>query len=126
MTPQRKLLLRLIEEAPRPLDVRALLELGRREIPELDKATVYRTIALLKEHGLVDELDLLHHDGRAHYYEPVPDRQELHLVCLGCGQVTEITCPHSEDIKEVVKRRLGFQVTTGRVEMGGYCRKCRR
>ncbi len=126
MTPQRKLLLRLIEDAPRPLDVRALLELGQREIPELDKATVYRTIALLKEHGLVDELDLLHHDGTAHYYEPVPEKQELHLVCLGCGQVIEITCPHSEEIKKEVKGRLGFHVTTARVEMGGYCRKCRR
>jgi len=126
MTSQRRLLLALIEGARRPLDVRALLELGRRQGLALDKATVYRTIALLKEHGLVDELDLLHQKGAGHYYEPIPDKQELHLVCLGCGRVVEMACPHFEQVKKEVRRRQGFQVTTARMELGGYCRRCRR
>ena len=121
---QRRALLRLMERAGRPLDVEELLERGRREIPNLNRATAYRTITLLKEHGLVDELDLLHRGRSGHYYETVPAEQELHLVCLRCGRVLEMPCGHCEELKAAARREHGFEVTTARLEMGGYCSRC--
>src|ERR1700727_1058730 len=57
MTAQRRLLVGIIQDSPRHLDVATLLEIARKQDAALDRATVYRTIALLKEHGLIDELD---------------------------------------------------------------------
>lgn len=91
----------------------------------MDRVTVYRTLGLLKRHGLVDELDLLHLGGGAHYYEQRPLQEHLHLACLACGQVQEFASPLFDKIKGQIGRELGFQVAFARVEMGGYCEKCR-
>ncbi len=124
ITPQRAVLLSLIESAGRPVDARSLLERVRRALPSVDKTTVYRTIALLKEHGLVDELDLLHRNGLAHYYEPVPEQQEVHLVCERCGAIIEARSPLLERLRRDMERAHGFRVKASRVEMGGHCRRC--
>ena len=54
MTAQRRLLVGIIQDSPRHLDVATLLEIARKQDAAIDRATVYRTIALLKEHGLID------------------------------------------------------------------------
>jgi Fur family ferric uptake transcriptional regulator len=87
--------------------------------------TVYRTLSVLKKHGLIDELDLLHLRGEGHYYEARPRRQHLHMGCLGCGQVTEFESPLFEAMKEQIGRECDFEVSFARVEIGGYCKRCR-
>jgi Fur family transcriptional regulator, ferric uptake regulator len=63
MTAQRRLLVDIIQDSPRHLDAATLLELAKKRDSGIDRATVYRTIALLKERGLIDELDLMHIEG---------------------------------------------------------------
>ena len=74
MTRQRRTILGIIETADQHLDVGMILRKARKADPTIDRVTVYRTIKLLKRHGLVDELDLLHLRGDKHYYERHPQR----------------------------------------------------
>src|SRR5271157_3489539 len=69
MTHQRRLLIQIIQSAESHLDAVALWERARSEDPTLNKVTVYRTLAMLKQYALVDELDLMHMEGGKHYYE---------------------------------------------------------
>jgi Fur family ferric uptake transcriptional regulator len=68
ITAQRRLLVGIIQDSPRHPDAAGLLEMARTRDGDIDRATVYRTIALLKGHGLIDELDLMHIEGEKHYY----------------------------------------------------------
>jgi Fur family transcriptional regulator, ferric uptake regulator len=60
MTAQRRPLVGIIQDSSRHLDAATLLDAARHKDPDIDRATVYRTIALLKNLGLIDELDLMH------------------------------------------------------------------
>ncbi len=80
ITAQRSVLVGVIQDAPRHLDAGELLELAQKRDPKIDRATVYRTIALLKKQGLIDELDLMHLEGEKHYYEAKTSRDHCHLT----------------------------------------------
>src|SRR5712692_2757830 len=63
MTRQRRTILEIVETAKTHLDASQLLRKARKVDPGIDRVTVYRTLGLLKRHGLVDELDLMHLQG---------------------------------------------------------------
>ena len=69
LTRQRQILLELIDKTGQHLDAERLFQLAKAQDPKLNRVTVYRTLKLLKEGGLVDELDLMHQAGEQHYYE---------------------------------------------------------
>ncbi|MBI4467193.1 MAG: transcriptional repressor [Acidobacteria bacterium] len=126
MTRQRRTILGVIETANQHLDAGMILRKARKMDPSIDRVTVYRTLKLLKRHGLVDELDLLHIRGDGHYYERHPQREHLHMACLRCGKVMEFESSLFERLKGQVERDCGFRIIVTRVEMGGYCSECRR
>jgi Fur family ferric uptake transcriptional regulator len=124
ITRQRRVVLKIIEDAERHLNAATILELARKLDHGIDRVTVYRTLSLLKKHGLIDELDLLHMRGEGHYYETRPLRTHIHLGCLGCGAVTEFESQYFEKLKGQISREAGFQVAFARIEVGGYCDAC--
>jgi Fur family ferric uptake transcriptional regulator len=124
MTHQRRLLVGIIQGADRHLDALDLWQKARQQNPTLNKVTVYRTLALLKKHGLVDELDLLHLQGGRHYYEARTTRDHIHLACLRCGRIQEFESSLFEKLKGQIERERRFRITVVRVEAGGYCDKC--
>ncbi|MDA2914162.1 transcriptional repressor [Acidobacteriia bacterium AH_259_A11_L15] len=126
MTRQRRTILSVIETADQHLDAGMILRKARQADRSIDRVTVYRTIALLKRHGLVDELDLLHLRGDGHYYERHPQREHIHMACLRCGKVMEFESSLFDRLKGQVERDCGFHIVVTRVEMGGYCPECRR
>ncbi len=69
LTRQRKILLDLIDKTGQHLDAESLFQLAQKTDPKLNRVTVYRTLKLLKQGGLVDELDLMHQAGEQHFYE---------------------------------------------------------
>lgn len=69
ITAQRRALAEIIQNATEHLDAAALLGEAQTRESGIDRATVYRTLDLLKKLGLVDELDLMHLNGEKHYYE---------------------------------------------------------
>src|ERR1039457_681554 len=89
LTRQRKILLELIEKSGEHLDADALYKLAHQRDPKLNRVTVYRTLKLLKEGGMVDELDLMHYEGDQHYYETRKKQEHAHVICLRCGRVEE-------------------------------------
>ena len=126
MTAQRRLLVRILQDSPRHLDAARLLQIARERDPRIDRATVYRTIALLKHRGLIDELDLMHLDGEKHYYEAKTSRDHCHMACFGCGAIIEHASSVFEKLKSEMARQGDFQIQVVRLEVGGYCKRCRR
>jgi len=125
MTAQRRTILNVIETAKQHLAASQILRRVRKIDPGIDRVTVYRTLSLLKRHGLIDELDLLHLRGDGHFYERRPQREHLHMACLRCGKVQEFESNLFERLKGQVERECRFHIVVTRVEIGGYCSACR-
>jgi Fur family ferric uptake transcriptional regulator len=125
MTRQRRLLVGIIQSADRHMDVLQLWQRARARDHTLNKVTVYRTLALLKKHGLVDELDLLHLQGGKHYYEARTTRDHIHLACLKCGRIEEFESSLFEKLKGQIERERRFRIRVARLEAGGYCDRCK-
>lgn len=124
LTAQRRAVIEVIQEASEHLDAGSLLELARKRAPNLDRATVYRTIELLKKLRLVDELDLMHLEGEKHYYEVKTKRDHIHLACFRCRRIEEFTSPIFEEMKGEITTKAGFTIRITRLEVGGRCRAC--
>ena len=125
LTSQRRALIETIQEANDHLDAAALLRAAKQRKADINRATVYRTLELLKRLGLIDELDLMHLEGEKHYYEARPRRDHLHLACYKCGAIMEYTTPTLERLKDEIARHNQFQVGVIRLEVGGWCQQCR-
>jgi Fur family transcriptional regulator, ferric uptake regulator len=126
MTAQRRLLVGIIQDSRRHLDAATLLKHAKEQYPEIDRATVYRTLALLKKRSLIDELDLMHLEGEKHYYEAKTNRDHCHMACFRCGAIMEFTSQSFEKLKQEIANQSGFQIKVVRLEAGGLCRQCRR
>jgi Fur family transcriptional regulator, ferric uptake regulator len=124
MTAQRRALIEVIQGSNEHLDAASLLYLARKREPNIDRATVYRTIELLKKFRLVDELDLMHLEGEKHYYEVKTRRDHLHLACFRCGRIEEFSSSLFERLKAEISRQAGFKIRVTRLEVGGSCRTC--
>src|SRR5262249_17772767 len=93
LTPQRRALVEAIQDAGEHLDAASLLDRARAKEPNIDRATVYRTIEMLKRLRLIDELDLMHLNGEKHYYEAKTQREHVHMACFQCGRIEEFSSP---------------------------------
>jgi Fur family ferric uptake transcriptional regulator len=124
LTRQRRILLDLIDQSGQHLDADRLYQLAREKDPKLNRVTVYRTLKLLKAGGLVDELDLMHHDGDQHYYETRLKQEHAHVICLRCGKIEEFFGQPLQKMREQIESHFGFQIVLARTEVGGYCAHC--
>jgi Fur family transcriptional regulator, ferric uptake regulator len=124
ITAQRRLLVGIMQDASRHLDAATLLRMAQQKDPGIDRATVYRTIALLKKRGLIDELDLMHIEGEKHYYEAKTSRDHCHMACFRCGAIMEYTSPAFEELRKEMAKQSGFQIRVVRLEAGGLCKRC--
>ena len=124
LTRQRQILLSLIDDSGKHLDAETLFQLAKEKDPKLNRVTVYRTLKMLKESGLVDELDLMHYGGDQHYYETRLKQEHAHVICLRCGKVEEFFGEPLQKIRRQVEQNMGFQILLTRTEIGGYCAHC--
>jgi Fur family ferric uptake transcriptional regulator len=124
LTAQRRALIETIQESTSHLDAASLLELARKRDPKIDRATVYRTIELLKRLGMIDELDLMHLNGEKHYYEVKTKKDHLHLACFECGEIEELVSPTFERLKREIAEEKDFEIQVMRLEVGGLCKRC--
>ena len=126
MTQQRRAILSVIETAKRHLGAAQILRRAQKLDASVDRSTVYRTLDLLKRHGLIDELDLMHLNGEGHYYERKPARDHIHIACLRCGTIAEFVSELFDALKQQLERECRFSIAVARLEIGGYCAACRR
>lgn len=126
LTRQRQILMDLLNKSGEHLDAETLYLMAREKDPKLNRVTVYRTLKMLKEGGLVDELDLMHVDGDQHYYETRMKGEHAHIICLRCGKVEEFFGEPLQRLRRQVEAHFGFEVKLQRTELGGYCSHCQR
>jgi Fur family ferric uptake transcriptional regulator len=84
-------------------------------------STVYRTLELLEEVGLVTHTHLSH---GAPTYHAASERQHVHLVCRGCGRIDEVEPSVLDGVAERLRKANGFQVDVGHVSFFGQCQEC--
>jgi Fe2+ or Zn2+ uptake regulation protein len=123
ITPQRKLVIEILAQSNRHLDACDIFERGRRQDTAISLATVYRTLNILKEAGVVHELHL---EGDQHHYELNLDDQHSHLVCLQCGRILEVDSDAFVQAVEAAAQFHGFEIAHAHVEITGYCRQCQQ
>jgi len=122
MTSQRRLLLNLVRQQPGHFDADELFRRARESQPRISLSTVYRVLQLFRELGLVEEYNF----GENHlHYEAKPAAEHHHMVCLGCGAITEFQSPLVSRLRQQVAAEEGFEVTSVDIRLGGYCARCR-
>jgi Fe2+ or Zn2+ uptake regulation protein len=121
LTNQRRLLLELLRNAKDHIDAKELYRRASAKDESISPATVYRSLNLFKELGLIDEMRL--GQVRCHYeIKQSPEHQ--HLVCQGCGKVIEFQNPHFQKLIEAVRSEHRFNITKAELYLEGYCPEC--
>ena len=121
LTAQRTLLLRIIAESEDHLDAEEIHRRAQAEGAKLSLSTVYRTLSVLAEMGLLREL---HFDEEHHHYERAAG-EHYHLFCLQCGRVVEYWPSDGGERLRRVAAECGFELVTAHLELHGLCRECR-
>jgi Fur family transcriptional regulator, ferric uptake regulator len=119
ITSQRRAVLEAIEERC-DFDAASLLAFVRERNPGIDRATIYRTIALLKRLNLLNVLEFM----RCLSDDAVHGRKSLQLTCAGCGAVEKAAASVLERLTSEISSSTGFVMRASRVELSGYCRSC--
>ncbi|MDX5359230.1 MAG: transcriptional repressor [Rhodobacterales bacterium] len=116
MTDQRRVIARVIGEAEDHPDVEALHARASAIDPRISIATVYRTVKLFEEAGILDKLEF--GDGRARYEDSARDHHD-HLIDLSTGEVIEFVDPEIEELQDRIAARLGYRLKGHRLELYG-------
>lgn len=123
MTRQREELLSSVLHAPRHFEAEELLRTLRERQGHASRATVYRTLSLLEECGVLRK-SLFGHNR--HFYESVLGRHHHdHLVCLRCGRIQEFEEDRIEELQVEICRRHDFEIEDHVHEIFGTCSECR-
>ena len=120
LTPQRELILRAVEELGHATPDEVLARV-REESRAVNVSTVYRTLELLEELGLVRHA---HITDRAPTYHSTAAPDHVHLVCRGCGTVTEVAPEVVRPLTGVLHDRYGFTTDIGHLTVFGSCADC--
>jgi Fe2+ or Zn2+ uptake regulation protein len=121
MTRQRRLVLEVLEESEEHLDAEALYDRAKARDPNISLPTVYRTLTLLKEIGLVEE----HQLGEDHaHFEAVREVPHYHFTCRECGRVIEFDAPQVVQLARELSEQEELQITDVHLLLSGYCGQC--
>lgn len=127
LTPQRRSILDIIIKSEGShLTVEEIYDLVKKECPEIGLATVYRTILLLEEIGVLSKINL--NDG-CNRYEIVHEyevHQHHHLICTNCGKVIEVEGDLLDDIEKKIQKKYGFLIKNHSLKFYGFCEECRK
>jgi Fur family transcriptional regulator, ferric uptake regulator len=116
MTDQRRVVARVIGDAEDHPDVEELYARAAKIDPKISLATVYRTVKLFEEAGILDKHEF--GDGRARYEDAERDHHD-HLIDVNTGQVIEFVDPEIEALQERIAARLGYRLIGHRLELLG-------
>ena len=119
-TPQRLMILSILAASDGHVTAESIHAQVRREYPHLNLSTVYRTLELFRDHGLVSETDL---GGGVRQFELL-DRPHHHLICLNCGHMQELDAEVLAPVQEYALRHHGFHARLDHLAIFGQCRAC--
>lgn len=121
-TPQRRLLLNVLSDARGHITAAELIERCRAADPDTIPSTVYRTLDVLEELGLVRHGHGA--DGREEFHV-LPETEHGHLHCRGCGSSWEIDSPEAGSLVDALANGRGFAVDLSHLTIVGTCSECR-
>lgn len=116
MTEQRRVIARVLSSAADHPDVEELHRRAHAVDPHISIATVYRTVRLFEEAGIIDRLDF--RDGRSRYEEH-SDEHHDHLIDMKTGTVVEFVDEEIEALQVAIARKLGYRLVDHRLELYG-------
>ena len=116
MTEQRRVIARVLSDAHDHPDVEELHRRAHAVDPHISIATVYRTVRLFEEAGIIDRHDF--RDGRSRY-EEASETHHDHLIDMRSGQVVEFVDEEIEKLQALIAKRLGYRLVDHRLELYG-------
>ena len=116
MTDQRRVVARVLSGAQDHPDVEELYRRAHEVDPHISIATVYRTVRLFEEAGIIEKHDF--RDGRSRYEEATESHHD-HLIDMKTGQVLEFVDDEIEALQQRIARRLGYRLVDHRLELYG-------
>jgi Fur family ferric uptake transcriptional regulator len=116
MTEQRRVIARVLSSSADHPDVEELHRRAHAVDPHISIATVYRTVRLFEESGIIERHDF--RDGRSRY-EETPDHHHDHLIDMKTGKVVEFTDDDIEALQNAIAARLGYKLVDHRLELYG-------
>jgi Fur family transcriptional regulator, ferric uptake regulator len=120
-TPQRLLILSAFERPGEHLTADEVYCRVVERAPVVNRSTVYRTLELFRDSGIITETDL---GGGVRQYELLDQDRHHHLVCQGCGAIIEIDDDLVEPLRQAIAERHGFHAEIDHLALFGHCSAC--
>ncbi len=120
-TPQRRTLIEVLREHQGHVTATEIIGRCRELDPTTTPSTVYRTLDMLEDLGLVRHG---HGPGGREEYHILPDQVHGHVYCVGCGATWEIDAGTATAIVDALQGQLGFAVDLSHVTISGHCKGC--
>jgi len=121
LTPQRFMILSVIQEAEEHLSIDQIAERVQKQNPYVSLSTIYRTLELLRELGLVRENHL---PGEQPHYETAEGKDHHHLVCRNCRAIIHLDNTLLGNLNELLQEQYHFNNVTLDLVAAGYCESC--
>lgn len=121
-TLQREKVLDIFLEAEGHISLEELYKLVKRRYPEIGYTTVYRTMKLLGECGLCQDLDF--GDDVSRYEHKYAHQHHDHLICIKCGKVKEVVKQQIEKLQDDLAKKHGFLPVRHKLQIFGICKTC--
>ena len=120
LTPQRQAVLDFLRSVTSHPNAEEIYHAVKKKIPSISFGTVYRTLNILKEAGLIQELAY----GKAFSHYDGNPKEHYHIICSKCGRIDDIDLPVLGDLKRRAASITDFSVTSHRLEFYGICPDC--
>jgi Fur family ferric uptake transcriptional regulator len=125
ITAQRRAIIDVVFDTEEHFTAEQLLEWSRKKDKSVSRATVYRTLPLLTESGMVREMDF----GKDYkFYDPnyADHPNHNHIICQDCEKIVEFDDDKIEKLEEEISQRLGFSVKSHRLQITGSCEELKK
>jgi Fur family ferric uptake transcriptional regulator len=120
-TPQRRLILEVLEETHGHVTGSELVDRCRERDPDTTPSTVYRTLDVLEELGYLSHS---HSAAGREEFHVLPEAEHAHLQCRGCGETWELQADEARRITAPLRTRHGFLADLGHLTISGLCAGC--
>lgn len=122
-TPQRRMILEVLEETSGHVTGSELIDRCRERDPDVTPSTVYRTLDVLERLGYLSHS---HSASGREEYHVLPAAEHAHLECRSCGATVELPTDDAALLMERVEARFGFVADVGHMTIVGLCSACAR
>ena len=122
MTPQRRAIVLEVMRTSGHISPTAIARRVQREMPGVNASTVYRTLALLEDVGVLSHAHL---EGGAEYHR-AEEAGHVHLTCSSCGAEDDLSMEEADALQRVIGRHRGFSPDLTHFAISGLCASCRR